>query len=204
MKTSEKVSNLELFEAFPREYPQGLDNLADSDDWEANEETARYLHRKWEDISSEDLESCYNIALLFNPSGFHYFFPAFIRQTQEHPEENDLLIDSLIRMLGKNDPLETTGKAIELLHQLGEDDNKELMEVLNTSQGTFDFEGIRGWELERWNLFTLSQWVLIRKWLQWIEEYRKPELEQDDDMMAELYSAYEYVNEQIARLSKRL
>lgn len=173
------VSDTELFQAFQREYPKDLDYLARTTeseepyDFEARTETEKYKGKRWEEIGSDMLQECYDIAFLFNARALHYFFPAFIKQSQLDVKKTGLLVDTLISLLadhGIHWPESLKDAESKLLRE-----NPEIKEAIDS----IDEKAVNAWAQERWKLFTEQQWALIRKWLNWIDQDERWEVDRD-------------------------
>lgn len=166
------VTEEELLKCFPVEYPENLDYLSRSTpeeephDSEARDETIKYKGKRWVDVSTELLEECYDIPLLFNPRAFHYFFPAFIKQTQNTPEKNDLLIDCLMDLLAEETipDVESIQQTKKILQKF-EPEFKDEIEEITDSLLVIDKVSLIEWVGERFKLFNLSQLYLIKKWM---------------------------------------
>lgn len=169
------VTEEELLKCFPSEYPEDLDYLSRSTseeepyDSEARDETIKYKGVSWVDVTAELLEEYYDIPLLFNPRAFHYFFPAFIKQTQNAPERNDLLIDCLMGLLAEETipDLESIQQTKKVLQKIEPEFKNEIDEITD-SLLAIDESSLVQWIEERFKLFDLSQWYLIKKWMQFI------------------------------------
>jgi hypothetical protein len=169
------VTEEELLKCFSLEYPEDMDYLSRSTpeeephDSEARDETIKYKGIRWVDVSTELLEECYDIPLLFNPRAFHYFFPAFIKQTQDAPERNELLIDCLIGLLAEETipDVESIQQTKKLLQKFEPEFKNEIDEITD-SLLAIDKESLVKWIEERFKLFNLLQWCLIKKWMQFV------------------------------------
>lgn len=122
------VTDQELFESFLREYPEDLVQLSrnipeeEPYDTEAFSATSEYEGVLWEKVESGMLANCYDIPFLFSAKAFHYFFPAFIRRSQQDYERLELFVDSLVFFIAdSNDDwsekrwLEFSNKQLELV-----------------------------------------------------------------------------------------
>lgn len=173
------ISDAELHQAFQREYPKDLQQLARTTkedepyDFEARDAAEKLKGKRWEDVGADLLQECYDIPLLLNPQAFHYFFPAFVKQSQADVEKTSLLVDSLISMLGNGGvhwpgPLRDAESKV-----LGE--NPEIKVALDSSNE----KDLSAWRQERWKLFTEQQWGLVRKWLDLIDQDERWEVDRD-------------------------
>lgn len=99
------VTDKELFETFAREYPKDLTqigrNTPESEPYDIETFTAtpEYENFLWENVGTQKLMGCYDIHFLFSERAFHYFFPAFIRQTQADFNKLDTLVCSLVFLI---------------------------------------------------------------------------------------------------------
>ena len=164
------ISDAELYRVFEREYPKDLGQLARTTDeqspydLEARSEAAKFAGKRWEEVGAKMLQECYDIPLLLNPQAFHYFFPAFIKQSQIDVEKTGLLVDALINLLaggGIHWPESLNDVESELLKE-----NPEIAEAIESTQE----KGLSDWRQERWKLFTEQQWALVRKWLSCMDQ----------------------------------
>jgi len=173
------IPDAELHQAFQREYPKDLQQLARTTkedepyDFEARDAAEKLKGKRWEDVGADLLQECYDIPLLLNPQAFHYFFPAFIKQSQADVEKTSLLVDSLISMLadgGVHWPESLKDAESKLLRE-----NPEIQEALDS----INEKDLSAWRQERWKLFTEQQWALVRKWLNWIDQDERWEVDRD-------------------------
>jgi hypothetical protein len=95
-----------------------------------------------------------------NPRAFHYFFPAFINQSQVDVEKTSLLVDSLISLLADGGVHWTESLKDAEVKFLRE--NPEISEAVESTNE----KDLSAWRRERWNLFKEQQWVLVQKWLE--------------------------------------
>lgn len=173
------ISDAELFQAFQREYPKDLDYLARTTekeepyDFEARIETEKYKGKSWERIGADMFQECYDIAFLFNPRAFYYFFPAFIKQSQVDSEKTSLLVGTLLNLLadsGIHWPESLKDAESKFLRE-----NPEIKEAIDS----IDEKAVSAWAQERWKFFTEQQWALIRKWLNWIDQDERWEVDRE-------------------------
>ncbi len=171
------ISDAELYQAFQREYPKDLARTTegratceyDSDRTEAEQ----LVGERWEDIRADLLQELFDIAFWLNPRAFHYFFPAFIKQSQVDVEKTSMLVDSLINMLadgGVHWPESFKDAEVELLRE-----NPEISDAI----ASINEKDLSAWRRERWMLFTEQQWALIRKWLNWIDQDARWNVDRD-------------------------
>lgn len=172
------ISDAELLQAFQREYPDDLAYVC------ANKEISPYdldrrivaekfQGRKWENIHADVLQKCFDVIADLNPRAFHYFFPAFIKQSQVDVEKTSLLVDSLINMLadvGVHWPESLKDAEAKLLRE-----NPEIAQAIES----INEKELSAWSEERWKLFTGQQWALVRKWLGWIHQDERWEVDRD-------------------------
>jgi hypothetical protein len=173
------ISDAELHQAFEREYPKDLVHLARTTeevspyDFEARIVVEKFEGKRWEDIGPDILQECYDVPLDLNPQAFHYFFPAFIKQSQVDIEKTSLLVGTLINLLadrGIHWPEPLKDAEAELLREYPE--IKEALDSINEKD-------ISAWRAERWRLFTEQQWALVRKWLNWIDQDQRWDVDRD-------------------------
>lgn len=171
------ISDAELHQAFQRPYPKDLVHTTeggspcefDSDRTEAE----KWVGEWWENIRADQLQIFFDVACFLNPRAFHYFFPAFIKQSQADVEKTSLLVDSLISMLadGGTHWAESLKDAeSELLR--GNPEIAEAIESINEKE-------LSAWRQERWKAFTVPQWALVRKWLSWIGQDERWQVDRD-------------------------
>jgi hypothetical protein len=171
------VSNEELTQCFQTSFPCDFENLAEISteqfpgDNEALIETEKYKGKIWDEVTIELLNSCYDIPLLFNPTAFHYYFPAFIKLSQIEIEKSDLLVDLLISLLA--DSCFHWPESLSAIEDLILNENPQIQEALYL----IDEEKLNSWRKERLQLFTRPQWELILKWLNWINENKQWEVD---------------------------
>lgn len=173
------ISDTELYNAFQRKYPHDLGRVARTTeeespfDFEARTEAEKFAGQRWEDIGPDMLRECYDIPLLMNPGAFHYFFPAFIKQSQVDVENTSLLVDTLINLLADSEvhwPESLKDAEAKLLRE-----NPEISEAIEAVKE----KDLSAWRQERWKLFTEQQWALVRRWLNWISQYERWEVDRD-------------------------
>src|SRR5579872_3384495 len=96
------ISDIELQKAFQREFPKDLARTTEGELSEFEDdrtEAEKLVGKRWEDIGADLLQEFFDVAAWLNPQAFHYFFPAFIKQSQVDMKKTSLLVDSLIDML---------------------------------------------------------------------------------------------------------
>lgn len=171
------ISDTELQQVFEREYPDNLGHLTRGTkeefvyDWEARIVYEKFIGQRWENIQADLLRECFDIAAILNVRAFHYFFPAFIKQSQLDVEKTSLLVDFLINMLadsGIHWPESMKNAEAKLLHE-----NPEISEAL----ASINEKELSAWRQGRWKLFTEAQWALIQKWLNWIDQDERWEVD---------------------------
>ena len=171
------ISDTELQKAFQREYPEDLVRTTEGEspsDCEFDRiEAEKLVGKKWEDVGSDLLQEFFDIASWLNPQAFHYFFPAFIKQSQFDIEKTSLLVESLINMLAD--------RGVHWPESIKDAEAKLLAEYPEIAEGlaSIDEKKLSAWRRERWKLFTKQQWVLIQKWLNWIGQDEKWEVNRD-------------------------
>jgi hypothetical protein len=171
------ISDAELNQVFEREYPKDLARTTEGEspseyDWDRIE-AEKLVGKRWEDVRADLLQELFDIASWLNPRAFHYFFPAFIKQSQVDAEKTTLLVDSLIHMLadgGIHWPESLKDAESELLRE-----NPEIAEAIESTDG----KELSVWRQERWNLFTEQQWAVVRKWLSWIDQDERWDVDRD-------------------------
>jgi hypothetical protein len=173
------ISDAELHQAFQREYPKDLSRTTEGkspSEYDYDRiEAEKLVGKKWEDIGADLLQKFFDVASFLNPRAFQYFFPAFIKQSQVEVEKTRLLVDSLISMLadgGVHWPEPMKDPEAKLLEE-----HPEIEEALDSTNEN----DLSAWRQERWKLFTIQQWELLRKWLDWIQQ--EPKLEVDPDIL---------------------
>lgn len=177
MKDKVVISDSELLEAFQRECPKDLVRITEVESPREYDfdriEAEKLMGKKWEDIKPDLLQEFFDIASWLNPQAFHYFFPAFIKHSQVEFEKTSLLVDSLISMLadgGVHWPESLKDAESKLLRE-----NPEISEALES----INEKDLSAWRQERWRLFTEQQWVLVRKWLNSINQDERWEVDRD-------------------------
>lgn len=164
------IPDAELHEVFQREYPNDLGRLtrgAEDEllhDLEARIVYEKFIGQRWEDIHADVLRECFDVPAILNLRAFHYFFPAFIKQSQLDAEKTSLLVNFLINMLadvGVHWPEPMKDAEAKILAE-----QPEVMEAINS----INEKDLSAWREERWKLFTKQQWALVRKWLDWISQ----------------------------------
>lgn len=164
------ISDPELCRVFPRELPKGLVQLARSTeeespyDTEARDAAEKLRGKRWEDVETELFQQCYDIPLLLSSQAFHYYFPAFIKQSQLNAVQMSLLLDTILNLLADSEI--HWPEALSGIEEAFLKENPELKEAVES----IDVKGLSAWREERWRLFTKPQWVLVQKWLAWIEQ----------------------------------
>ncbi len=171
------ISDAELHQVFQREYPKDLTRTTEGESPSEYDfdriEAEKLVGKRWEDIRADLLQESFDIASWLNPRAFHYFFPAFIKQSQVDAEKTSLLVDSLINMLAEGGihwPEQLKDAESALLAE-----NPEIKEALDSTNE----KELSAWRRERWKLFTEQQWALIRRWLNWIEQGEERNVDQD-------------------------
>jgi len=162
------LTKAELLRAFQREYPKDLDRTTEGGtllEYDFDRKKAEALVGvKWENIRADQLQELFDIACFLNPRAFQYFFPAFIRESQVNIEKTNLLVDSLINMLANSGihwPESLRAAETKVLSE-----NPEIAEAI----ALINENDLRAWSEKRWRLFTEQQWVVIQKWLRWIAQ----------------------------------
>ncbi len=181
------ISDKELYHTFRREYPKDLAYVCITKevspyDLDRRIVIEKFQGQRWESIHADVLQECFDVACNLNPQAFHYFFPAFIRQSQANVEKTSLLVDSLINMLangGIHWPETLKDAELELLEK-----NPEIKEALDSTNEA----NLIAWQEDRWKLFSEQQWKLIQRWLNWIAEGG---LEVDQDTLLEAMTKVE-------------
>lgn len=171
------ISDVELLQAFQREYPKNLTRTTEVESPREYDfdriEAEKLTSKRWEDIKPDLLQEFFDIASWLNPQAFHYFFPAFIKQSQADVEKTSLLVDSLISMLadgGIHWPESLKDAEVKLLEE-----NPEIKEALESTNEN----DLSAWRKERWKLLTEQQWGIVRKWLNWIDQDERWEVDRD-------------------------
>lgn len=171
------ISDAELLQAFQREYPRDLARTTEVEsppeyDYDRIE-AEKLMGKRWEDIKPDFLKEFFDIASWLNPQAFHYFFPAFIKQSQVDVTKTSLLVDSLINMLadgGVHWPESLNDAEAKLLRE-----NPEIAEAIESTNE----KDRSAWRQERWKLFTERQWGIVQKWLTWIDQDERWEVDRD-------------------------
>lgn len=171
------ISDAELHQVFQREYPKDLARTTEGEspsEYDLDRiEAEKLAGERWEDIRADRLQELFDIASWLPPRAFHYFFPAFIKQSQVDVDKTSLLVDSLINMLadgGIHWPEQLKDAESALLAE-----NPEIKEALDSTNE----KELSAWRRERWKLFTEQQWALIRRWLNWIEQGEEWDVDRD-------------------------
>jgi hypothetical protein len=170
------ISDAELHKAFQREYPNDLTRTTEGELLEFDDDRAeveKLVGKNWEGVRAEILQECFDIASWLNPKAFHYFFPAFIKQSQVDMKKTSLLVDSLIDMLAD--------KGVHWPESMKDAEAKLSAKYPEVAEGlaSIDEKKLSVWRQERWKLFTKQQWDLIRRWLNWIDQDEKWEVDRD-------------------------
>ena len=172
------ISDAELQQAFRREYPKDLDHVVSANeilphDFDSLIVTEKFKGQRWENIHADGLRECFDVASFLNPRAFQYFFPAFIKQSQVDVEKTRLLVDSLISMLADGE--------VHWPESMKDAETKLLAEYpgIAESLDSINEKNLSAWRQERWKLFTEQQWSLIRKWLNWIKQDERWEVDRD-------------------------
>jgi hypothetical protein len=172
------ISDTELYGVFPRNLPDDLVQLARTTeeespyDTEARVETEKLRGKRWEDVKSELFQQCYDLPLLLSPPAFHYYFPAFIKQSQINISQLGLFVDTILNLLA-----DTEVHWPEALSRIEESFLKENPEIQEAVQ-SIDMEGLSAWREERWRLFTKEQWLVVQKWLIWMKRHAECDVNQ--------------------------
>ena len=171
------ISDTELHKAFQREFPRDLTRTTEGELSEFEDdrvEAEKLVGKKWEDIRPDFLQGFFDIGSWLNPQAFHYFFPAFIKQSQIDMKKTSLLVDWLIDMLADIE----VGKWPESVKDAEAKLLVEYPEISDTL-ASIDQKQMSARRQERWKLFTKHQWALIIKWLNWINQDEKWEVNRD-------------------------
>ena len=162
------ISDEELLEAFQDEYPKGLTRTTEGGaplEYDFDRiEAEKLMGIRWTDIKSDLFQDFFDIASWLSPQAFHYFFPAFIKQSQLEVEKTSLLVDALVEMLadgGIHWPEQMKDAESKLLEE-----NPEIKEALDS----INEKDLSARRQERWKLFTEQQWAIVRKWLTWLDQ----------------------------------
>ncbi len=163
------ISDTELQKYFQREYPQDLACTTEREspsEYDLDRvEAEKLVGKRWEDIGADLLQEFFDVASWLNPRAFHYFFPAFIKQSQADIKKTSLLVDSLIDMLADVE--------IGSWPESSKDVQAKLMaehpEIADTL-ASIEQKQVSARRQERWVLFTDQQWAVVRKWLSWIDQ----------------------------------
>lgn len=171
------ISDAELHQAFQREYPQDLARTTEGEspaEYDFDRiEAEKLVGKRWEDVRPDLLQEFFDVASFLNPRAFQYFFPAFIKQSQVDVEKTSLLVDSLINKLadvGIHWPESMKDAEAKLLAEY-----PEIAESLDS----INEKDLSAWRQERWKLFTEQQWALVQKWLNWINQDERWEVDRD-------------------------
>ncbi len=172
------ISETALHQVFEREIPKGLKYVGRAKEelppgYEDNNEVEGFVGKAWEEVEANLLREHFDAACFLNPRAFHYFFPAFIKQSQIDVEQTGLLVESLIRMLadsGVHWPESMKDAEAKLLAEY-----PEIAESLDS----INEKDLSAWRQERWKLFTEQQWAVVRKWLSWIDQDERWEVSRD-------------------------
>ncbi|MGP8202246.1 MAG: hypothetical protein ACLQU4_22430 [Limisphaerales bacterium] len=171
------ISDTELHKAFQREFPKDLARTTEEESPSEYDfdriEAEKLVGKRWEDIGPELLQEFFDVASWLNPRAFQYFFPAFIKQSQVDVEKTRLLVDSLVSMLadvGVHWPESMKDAEAKLLGEY-----PEIAESLDS----INEKDLSDRRRERWKLFTEQQWALVRKWLNWINQDERWEMDRD-------------------------
>ena len=172
-----EIPDTELLQAFQREYPKDLVRTTEGKsplefDFDRIE-AEKLVGKTWVEIQPNLLQDFFDIASWLNPRSFHYFFPAFIKQSQVDVEKTNLVVDSLINMLadgGVHWPETLKDAEAKLLSE-----NPEIAEAIES----INEKELSAWRQERWQLFTEQQWAVVRKWLSWIDQDRRWDVDRD-------------------------
>jgi|SRR6185437_9664602 len=171
------ISDTELHKAFQREFPKDLARTTEGELSEFEDdriEAEKLKGKNWEDIGSDFLQGFFDIGSWLNPQAFHYFFPAFIKQSQVDAKKTSLLVDWLIDMLADVE----IGKWPESVKDVEAKLLAEHPEISDTL-AYIDQKQVSARRQERWKLFTKQQWALIRKWLDCLDQDEKWEVDRD-------------------------
>jgi hypothetical protein len=171
------ISDTELHEVFQREFPMELVRTTEGELSEFEDdrvEAEKLTGKNWEDIGPDLLQEFFDIGSWLNPRAFHYFFPAFIKQSQVDMKKTSLLVDWLIDMLADVE----IGKWPESVKDVEAKLLAEHPEISDTL-ASIDQKQVSARRQERWKLFTKQQWALIRKWLDWINKDERWKVDRD-------------------------
>jgi len=172
------ITDTELHKAFQREYPKDLTCTTERKsppEYDLDRvEAEKLVGKRWEDIGADLLQEFFDIASWLDPRSFHYFFPAFIKQSQIDMKRTSLLVDSLVNMLAD----------VEVAHwpkSLKDVEAKLLSEYpeIAGALAPADEKHLRARRQERWKCFTEQQWAVVRKWLSWIHQDEQWDLDRD-------------------------
>jgi hypothetical protein len=171
------ISDIELHKVFQREFPRDLARTTEGELFKFEDdrvEAEKLTGKNWEDIESDLLQDFFDLPAWLNTRAFHYFFPAFIKQSQVDMKKTSLLVDSLIDMLADVE----IGKWPESVKDVEAKLLAEHPEISDTL-ASIDQKQVSARRQERWKLFTKQQWALIIKWLNWINQDEKWEVNRD-------------------------
>ncbi len=171
------ISDEELHQAFQREYPKDLVRTTEGEsppEYDFDRiDAEKLVGERWEAIRVDLLQESFDMASWLNPRAFHYFFPAFIKQSQADVEKTSLFVDTLINMLadgGIHWPESLKNAESALLTE-----NPEIAQAIDS----IDEKDLVSWRQERWKLFTEQQWAVVRKWLSWINQDERWNVDRD-------------------------
>jgi hypothetical protein len=172
------ISDTELQKAFQREYPKDLARTTEGElppefDFD-RVEAEKLVGKRWEDIGADLLQEFFDVASWLNPRAFHYFFPAFIKQSQVDIKKTSLLVDSLIDMLADVE----VGEWPEALKDVEAKLMAEHPEISDTL-ASIDQKQVSARRQERWELFTEQQWAVVLNWLSWIDQDERWDVNRD-------------------------
>jgi hypothetical protein len=171
------ISDTALHEVFQREFPKDLTRVTEGKLFEFDDdrtEAEKLRGQNWENIGPNLLQDFFDLPAWLNPRAFHYFFPAFIKQSQADMKKTSLLVDSLIDMLADIE----IGKWPESVKDVEAKLLEEHPEISDTL-ASIDQKQVSARRRERWELFTKQQWALVRKWLNWINQDERWEVDRD-------------------------
>jgi hypothetical protein len=171
------ISDTELHEVFQREFPKELARTTEGELSEFEDdrvEAEKLTGKNWEDIGPDLLQGFFDIGAWLNPRAFHYFFPAFIKQSQVDMKKTSLLVDWLIDMLADVE----IGKWPESVKDVEAKLLAEHPEISDTL-ASIDQKQVSARRQERWELFTEQQWDVVRKWLSWIDQDERWDVDRD-------------------------
>ena len=173
------ISDTELKKFFQCKYPKDLTHTTEvgsPSEYDLDRiEAEKLVGKRWEDIGPNLLQEFFDIASWLNPRAFHYFFPAFIKQSQIDMKKTSLLVDSLINMLADVEVGVLWPESEKIVEAKLLAEYPEIAKTVDS----IDNKSISGRRHERWKLFTKQQWVLIKKWLNWINQDKRWEVDRD-------------------------